>query len=152
MSQRDAISTENQGTAAPQVEDRSQAIPILECPPELGPVARQEWERIVGELIVKGVLSRFDRAALALYCASYALALEAAELVHKNGPIVISPNGYPQQSAYLSHFNHQISTMLRLANEFGFTPASRSRIFSWDQKNSLLIENVHEREDKKSPW
>ena len=23
---------------------------ILECPPELGPLARQEWERIVGEL------------------------------------------------------------------------------------------------------
>jgi len=29
---------------------------------------------------------------------------------------------------------------VRIASEFGFTPASRSRIFSFDQ-NSLLLEN-----------
>jgi len=156
MSQRKTTSTEmtivNQRTAPPQAEERSKAIPILECPPELSPVARQEWERIVAELIAKGVLSRFDRGALALYCTAYALAMEAAELVHKNGPIITSPNGYPHQSPYLSHFNQQVATMMRIATEFGFTPASRSRIFSWEQKNSLLIENVHEREGNKSPW
>jgi phage terminase small subunit len=41
--------------------------PILECPPELGPTARQEWDRIVAELISKGVLSAFDRGPLAGY-------------------------------------------------------------------------------------
>jgi phage terminase small subunit len=44
------------------------------------------------------------------------------------------------QSPYLSHLNKQVEVMMRIASEFGFTPASRSRIFSFDQKNSLLLE------------
>jgi P27 family predicted phage terminase small subunit len=115
---------------------------ILECPPELSPAARQEWDRIVGELISKGVLSAFDRGPLAAYCIAYALAMEAAEMVQKHGAMLKSPNGFPMQSPYLSQLNKQIDTMVRIASEFGFTPASRSRIFSFDQKNSLLLENI----------
>jgi P27 family predicted phage terminase small subunit len=115
---------------------------ILECPPELSPAARQEWDRIVGELISKGVLSAFDRGPLAAYCIAYALAMEAAEMVQKHGAMVKLPNGFPMQSPYLSQLNKQIDVMVRIASEFGFTPASRSRIFSFDQKNSLLLENI----------
>jgi P27 family predicted phage terminase small subunit len=128
-----------------------EAIPILDCPMELGPAARHEWERIVAELIAKGVLSRFDRGPLAAYCIAYGLAMEAAEMVHKHGAMIKSPNGFPMQSPYLSHLNQQVATMMRIATEFGFTPASRSRIFSWDQKNSLLLENV-ESDESKSHW
>jgi phage terminase small subunit len=46
------------------------------------------------------------------------------------------------QSPYLSQLNKQIDIMVRIASEFGFTPASRGRIFSFDQKNSLLLENI----------
>ena len=129
----------------PQTEVKtSEPVPILECPPELGPAARQEWERIVAELIAKGVLSRFDRGPLAAYCTAFALAMEAAEMVHKHGAMIKSPNGFPMQSPYLSHLNQQVATMMRIATEFGFTPASRSRIFSWDQKNSLVLDgSVH---------
>jgi P27 family predicted phage terminase small subunit len=129
----------------PQAEVKtSEPVPILECPPELGPAARQEWERIVAELIAKGVLSRFDRGPLAAYCTAFALAMEAAEMVHKHGAMIKSPNGFPMQSPYLSHLNQQVATMMRIATEFGFTPASRSRIFSWDQKNSLVLDgSVH---------
>lgn len=118
----------------------AKVIPILECPAELGPAARQEWERVVSELIAKGVLSRFDRGPLAAYCTAYALAMEAAEMVHKHGAMIKSPNGFPMQSPYLSHLNQQVTTMMKIATEFGFTPASRSRIFSFSQKNSLLLD------------
>ena len=57
---------------------------ILECPPELGPVARQEWDRIVGELTQLGVLSSFDRDPLAAYCTAYALWIDAMEMVQNN--------------------------------------------------------------------
>lgn len=30
--------------------------------------------------------------------------------------------------------------MTRIASEFGFTPASRSRIFSYSKSNSMLLE------------
>jgi P27 family predicted phage terminase small subunit len=120
---------------------------ILECPPELGPVARQEWDRIVGELISLGVLSSFDRGPLAAYCTAYALWIDAMEMVEKHGAMIKSPNGFPIQSPYLSHLNKQAEIMTRIACEFGFTPASRSRIFSFTQKNSMLLEAADESDD-----
>jgi P27 family predicted phage terminase small subunit len=142
--------SERKQTKAVQAQIKSEPVPILECPPELGPAAREEWQRIVAELIAKGVLSRFDRGPLAAYCTAFALAMEAAEMVHKHGAMIKSPNGFPMQSPYLSHLNQQVATMMRIAGEFGFTPASRSRIFSWDQKNSLVLDGtVHESDDMK---
>jgi P27 family predicted phage terminase small subunit len=125
---------------------------ILECPSELGPVARQEWDRLVGQLTSKGVLSSSDRGPLAAYCTAFALAMEAAEMVHKHGAMIKSPNGFPMQSPYLSHLNRQIEIMMRIASEFGFTPASRSRIFSFDQKNSLLLDDVGETDSDNLNW
>jgi phage terminase small subunit len=42
--------------------------------------------------------------------------------------MVKSPTGYPVQSPYVSIANRQAEIMMRIASEFGFTPASRSRI------------------------
>jgi phage terminase small subunit len=42
--------------------------------------------------------------------------------------MVKSPTGYPMQSPYLAIANRQAELMMRIASEFGFTPASRSRI------------------------
>src|SRR5258705_12826650 len=108
-------------------------VRILECPPELGPLARQEWDRIVGELTSLGVLSSFDRGPLAAYSTAYALWIEATEAVQKYGATITSPTGDPTQSPYLSTVNRQAEIMMRIASEFGFTPASRSRIFSYSQ-------------------
>ena len=124
---------------------------ILEPPPELGPAARQEWDRIVGELTSKGVLSSFDRGPLAAYCIAYAQWVEAVEGVQKFGGIIKTPNGFPIQSPYLINLNKQAEIMMRIASEFGFTPASRSRIFSFTQKNSLLLDAVEHPEDG-SAW
>ena len=41
---------------------------------------------------------------------------------------VKSPNGYPVPSPYIAIANRKAEIMLRIAAEFGFTPASRSRI------------------------
>src|SRR5215208_777080 len=112
----------------------------LECPAELPPLAREEWNRIVGELIVLGVLSRFDRGPLAIYCASYAAWAEAIDAMQKFGMMIKSPSGYPVQSRYVAIANRQAEVMLRIAGEFGFTPASRSRNFSYAKSRSMLLE------------
>jgi P27 family predicted phage terminase small subunit len=127
-------------------------VRILECPPELGPVARQEWDRIVGELTSFGVLSSFDRGPLAAYCNAYALWIEATDAVQKYGAMIKSPNGYPVQSPYLATVNRQAELMMRVASEFGFTPASRSRIFSYSQKNSMVLEIADKPYDESSGW
>jgi P27 family predicted phage terminase small subunit len=127
----------------PETQESRPSV-ILVCPPELGPVARQEWDRIVSELTALGVLSNFDRGPLAAYCIAYALWIEAAEAVQKYGAMVKTPNGYLAQSPYMAILNKQAEIMLRIASEFGFTPASRSRIFSFTKSNSMLLENVDE--------
>jgi P27 family predicted phage terminase small subunit len=72
------------------------------------------------------------------------------EMVQKHGAMIKSPNGFPIQSPYLSHLNRQAKIMTRIASEFGFTPASRSRIFSFTQKNALLLEA--EPDDGRPKW
>jgi len=101
---------------------------VPDCPTELGPVARQEWDRLAGELEKLKILTSLDRAALAAYCGAYALWAEATEAIQKYGTMVKSPSGYPIQSPYVSIANRQAEIMMRIASEFGFTPASRSRI------------------------
>ena len=101
---------------------------VPECPNELGPVARREWDRLASELGKLKILTALDRAALAAYCGAYALWAEATEAIQKYGTMVKSPSGYPIQSPYVSIANRQAEIMMRIASEFGFTPASRSRI------------------------
>ena len=81
-----------------------------------------------GELAALPVPTNLDRAALAAYCGAYALWAEAMEAIQKFGAMVKSPNGYPIQSPYVAIANRQAEIMMRIASEFGFTPASRSRI------------------------
>ncbi|MGO4508004.1 phage terminase small subunit P27 family [Bradyrhizobium sp. 2TAF36] len=99
-----------------------------ECPPQLSPVAKQEWIRLTAELSKLNLVTHLDRGALATYCGAYALWAEAMEQIQKYGTMVKSPTGYPIQSPYLSIANRQAELMMRIASEFGFTPASRSRI------------------------
>ena len=78
-----------------------------------------------------GTIGTADRArpgALAAYCNAYGLWAEATEAIQKYGTMVKSPSGYPIQSPYVSIANRQAEIMMRIASEFGFTPASRSRI------------------------
>ena len=123
-------------------EGETKPTRILECPPELGPAAQQEWDRLTRELIPLGILSSFDRGTLAVYCNSYAAFLEAVSMIQKHGEVIKSPNGHPMQSPYVSLANKHENTMIRLALEFGFTPASRARNFSYEKRNSMLLEQV----------
>lgn len=54
-----------------------------ECPVHLVGVAQQEWERLTAELKNLGFLTSLDRAALASYCVSYGLWVEATEAIQK---------------------------------------------------------------------
>lgn len=122
------VLTGNPGKRALNQSEPKPKIAIPDCPSELGPVAQKEWHRLAGELGVLRILTHLDRAALAAYCGAYALWAEATEAIQKFGTMVKSPSGYPIQSPYVSIANRQAEIMMRIASEFGFTPASRSRI------------------------
>lgn len=103
-------------------------VEVPECPAELSESARKEWDRVVEVLARFNMLTALDRAALAAYCEAYAMWTGAVTAIHRYGTIVKSPTGYPIQSPYVGIANRQAEIMLRIASEFGFTPASRSRI------------------------
>lgn len=112
--------------AAEQRETRP--VVIVDCPIELGPVARQEWDRIVPQLAAADRLSGLDRGLLAVYCVAYALWLDATITIQTYGSIMKSPNGHPMQSPAVSIANQNADIMIRIAVQFGFTPASRLRL------------------------
>jgi len=132
------------------VNEPSPQAAVPECPAELGPVAHREWDRLVGELAVLKLLTNLDRAALAAYCGSYSLWAESMEAIQKFGTMIKSPSGYPIQSPYVAIANRQAEIMMRIASEFGFTPASRSRISTPSKAEPTLfdvLENAGPREE-----
>ena len=147
---------ESTSTAEPDKIDHTAIEPTpireFEYPPELPLLAREEWNRIVGELIALGVLSKFDRGPLAVYCGAYAIWAEAMEALQKYGTMMKSPNGHPVQSPYVAIVNRQADMMMRIAVEFGFTPAARSRNFSYSKSNSMLLEIDSKAKDDLAEW
>lgn len=134
--------TGNPGKRPLNAQEPKPEIVIPECPPELGPVAQKEWHRLVGDLAVLRILTNLDRAALAAYCGAYALWAESTEAIQKFGTMVKSPSGYPIQSPYVSIANRQAEIMMRIASEFGFTPASRSRISTPREHEPTLFDQA----------
>src|SRR5262245_8324636 len=126
-------------------------MPELECPPELPPLAREEWNRIVGELIALGVLSKFDRGPLAVYCGAYAMWAEGIEALQAFGTMIKSPTGYPVQSPWVAIVNLKAGRLVRIASECGFTPASRSRNVAYSKGISMLIDATKDRKDEFGP-
>jgi P27 family predicted phage terminase small subunit len=124
----------------PVPAEEPKAVPVVECPPELSPIARQEWDRVAPELAAVGRLTPVDRGLLAAYCTAYALWVEGVDGLQRYGTVMRSPNGHPGQSLYLSIVNRQVEIMIRIASEFGFTPASRSRLPSLSKGSSTLLE------------
>jgi P27 family predicted phage terminase small subunit len=124
----------------PVPAEEPKPVSVVECPPELSPIARQEWDRVAPELSAANRLTPFDRGPLAAYCTAYALWLEAVDGLQRYGTVMKSPNGHPVQSLYLSIVNRQVEIMIRIASEFGFTPASRSRLPSASKGGSMLLE------------
>lgn len=98
---------------------------ILLCPAELNSVARDEWKRVVAELMPMRLLKRLDLAMLALYCNAYAGWLEATAAINEYGSVIKTPNGYPAQSPYVTLANQHAAVMLRCSAELGLSPASR---------------------------
>ena len=122
------VLTGNPGRRPLNIHEPKPEPVVPECPAELGAVARREWNRLAGVLAPLRILTDLDRAALAAYCGAYGMWAEATESIQKFGTMVKSPSGYPVQSPYVSIANRQAEIMMRIASEFGFTPASRSRI------------------------
>ena len=100
------------------------------CPKWLEPEAKKEWRRLAKKMEAIGILTEVDMAAFAGYCQAYARWKEAEEFITQHGTIVRTPSGYWQQVPQVSIAQTYLKVMNRFAEQFGLTPASRSRIIA----------------------
>lgn len=100
------------------------------CPKWLEPEARKEWRRLSKQMEEIGILTEVDMAAFASYCQAYARWKEAEEFITQHGTIVRTPSGYWQTVPQVSIAQQYLKIMNKIAEQFGLTPASRSRIIA----------------------
>ena len=86
------------------------------------------------------MLSEVDMAAFAGYCQCYARWKENEEFISKNGSLVRTPSGYWQQVPQVSIAQQYMKQMERFAEQFGLTPASRSRLIADDGNGGVKDE------------
>ena len=102
------------------------------CPKWLEDDAKKEWRRLSKKMERLGILTEVDMAAFAGYCQAYARWKAAEEFMQEHGTIFKTPNGYYQQVPHVAIAQTYLKIMNRFAEQFGLTPASRSRIVAED--------------------
>lgn len=100
----------------------------LGCPAWLQGDARAEWERMAPELGRLGLLTVVDVPALAGYCQAYQRWREAEAAVQTHLAAGLAGLGTAIQSGLEGMARDRLRLMTTMAKEFGFTPASRSRV------------------------
>ena len=98
------------------------------CPAHLAPSAKAEWKRLARDLSGCGLLTKADRAALAVYCQSWGRWVEAEKKLTETPTLLKTPSGYVQVSPWLTIANRERELMVRYMAELGLTPSSRTRI------------------------
>lgn len=137
-------------------------VAVPSTPRHLSPEARKEWRRITVELAEVGLVSRLDRAALSIYCQTWArlvlaeTALEAkrrqaaadgkdeAEAVFTQ----TTPTGFQRESALIRIIGKLQQDCDRYLASFGMSPSSRSRVKPSENRQGDLFSEAGEDEWK----
>lgn len=101
------------------------------CPEFLTEDAKTEWRRIVADLVVLGVVTKLDRAELAVYCQAWAdwkFARKQIAEQKERGYVEMTPSGYKQISSWMQVANRAEDRMRTAGASFGLNPSARSRL------------------------
>lgn len=109
----------------PRNEPRPQ-LPVKR-PRGMGRGQRAYWDQHAPELERLRILTGLDVPAMRLMAEHYTFALEAAEILGKEGLIVKGRDGTKKNPAWQA-LRDATGMYLRLAAEFGMTPSARTRL------------------------
>lgn len=137
-------------SAAQLMDSLQPEIDAPDCPSHLLKEAQTEWKRIVPHLKKYGLISHLDRAALAMYCQSWALvvyaetkiktAMLAADKEQKkaaknkevykgtDGLVIYTDKGNPTYSPYWVIAKGAREQCDKLLANFGLSPSARARV------------------------
>lgn len=106
------------------------------CPDFLDAEAKAEWSRQIEQLLAIGCITKLDRAALTLWCAAWSEYKFASEIVTRT-PLVPQRNasgeiipGTVEAHPAARIRDRAADRLLKVAAQFGFTPAARARLRS----------------------
>ncbi len=98
------------------------------APTWLSREARAEWNRVVPELARLELLKSVDRAALTVYCETWATYVDAIREARRTGMSIESETGAIKRNPAIAA-SHEAAALLRgMAQEFGLTPSSESKL------------------------
>jgi len=118
----------NPGKRALNNKEPKTETAIPNCPAHLKGVAKTEWNRITKELFALGIVSKIDRAALAVCCTAWADYVKACNKLEKEGEVIISDKGGMYQNPWVAIKKRSMDQVQKFYAEFGMTPSGRSRI------------------------
>lgn len=93
--------------------------------------ALKEWHRVMPELEIMELNCRIDATILGVYCRNVALGIKADKELeeHEDGLVIYTgENNYPIPNPLIAIGNKAWAEAVKVAKEFGFTPASRSSL------------------------
>ena len=96
--------------------------------------AGREWKRVLPQLKHMGLLTTADRAEFALYCQAWSDWCTAVKAIRQDGAVFTTPKGYVAKNPWVTIANEAWKRCHDAAQQFGFTPASRSRINVGDSR------------------
>lgn len=102
------------------------AIPV--CPPHLKGVARTEWKRLTEELLALKLISKINRATLAICCTAWADYVKACNKLDKEGEVIVSDQGGMYQNPWVAIKKRSMDQVMKFYAEFGMTPSSLTRL------------------------
>lgn len=128
-------------------------VAVPDPPAHLSLDARKEWRRITVELESVGLISRLDRAALAIYCQTWGRlviaekALSAKQKQAKDSGLdeaeavftQQTPTGFMRESALFRVVGKLQQDCDRYLASFGMSPSSRSRVKASENRQGELF-------------
>lgn len=117
-------------------------VEIPPVPPQFGAKARSAWDRVAPILVRMGVLTAMDALALEQMCETYAVIrhcqavlLEYGDLTYESGKDGACMRRAHPEVAILADADRRFRAYL---NDFGMTPASRSKVKAEGQASDPL--------------
>jgi P27 family predicted phage terminase small subunit len=101
---------------------------LPECPDGVSDEVREVWDYTVRQIDIMGMASRADRDALRAFCEAVVTHRRACALLAKSDVLVKSVLGAPVRNPAVQVQRDAAQTLVRLAQQFGLTPAARSEI------------------------
>lgn len=111
------------------------------APDHLPPAARDVWDRLAGQMHVRGLLTGWDVEAFAAYCMAWAMHVDASRELAESGALVsVERRRFNRGGDLIATWVEMVenpavkvakesaATLRAFAQEFGLTPSARSGI------------------------